>query len=202
MTDIDPQVAFYLEHQEAIDTWYQLRERIPAAAHGFFASLGQRFRDDLAATLGEDVRVQSQLDEAFPKLLLYRTAWYDPMRDMMRVAVGLEWDRVRGTFHNAYVGVWLHRNHPTFASLDGPLREEIAMAPGEGYQKQSDGWWPAWRYVTPAQPRYWEKLERFADQILEQLEQAWNSFCPAIELALEVAEAANTGIAGALEEAH
>lgn len=184
MSDLDPRVVFYLERQKQIDEWYALRKEVTKAANRFFKSLA----DDFAvatADLEGDPKVWHRPDANWPKLFLYRDAWFNEERKRPRAAIGLERPGKSVLFDNAYAGVWVAQGKmmPSKEELEKRLRQLCEPMRNE-YGLRAEKWLPAWKYMKPPAGPYWNNLDEFRHQIIRCIEDYWRAFYPIVDKAI------------------
>lgn len=179
----DERVLFYLRHQERIDEWAALAKEASEAAHQFLCSC----QDDivgLAREFGPDVRSFVSLDESYPKIFLYRSAWLLD-RDSPRAAIGVAWQRSRLSFSghgkSAFSGVWVDyrgEGGPKLHGAMGRAFKEAGLLKEHKLETQWN-WWPAYRW-EPAQGEYWTDLSQYRAQIIDSVRFFWKTFEPIV----------------------
>jgi hypothetical protein len=177
--NLDPRVAFYLEHKDQIDEWCRLRSELSPAAHRFFASCADPVR---AAAQGLDGKplTHVEIDCEYPKILYYLPHWRGPGTVPARVAVGIEWVRHSVTFETAYSGIWVDCRHPEGSVVSARLEALVCdVDAAAGYVRRNQ-WFPAQRIEQPAKPDYWRNLDGFRDDIVTSLARTWRVFAPLI----------------------
>ncbi len=169
---LDPRLAFYLEHKDQIGEWLKLPELERAAADRFFESLGDPLEERGSELDGSPVLSQN-IAGRWKSLLFHRPAWPTPDAQWPLIGIGLEWKTGSTGFEQGYMGIRVEM------SIDGmePLRTGVIEALGSvaeaaGFKKSN--YWPAYNYIRPSQPRYWEELDTFAMEIIEAVANLWS----------------------------
>ena len=169
---LDPRLAFYLEHKDQIDEWLKLPELERTAADRFFESLGDPLEERGSELDGSPLLSRNILGR-WKSLLFHSPAWLTSDAQWPLIGIGLEWDTRRTGFEQGYVGIRIDM------SIDGmePLRTGVIEALGSvpeaaGFKKFN--YWPAYNYIRPSQPRYWEELDTFAMEIIEAVADLWS----------------------------
>ncbi|HRI71394.1 MAG TPA: hypothetical protein PK156_44480 [Polyangium sp.] len=182
----DERVLFYLKHQQRIQEWAALAKEASEQAHQFLCSCADDLMT-LARDLGRGVQTFVSIEDDYPKLFLYRNAWWPDKATTKhpRVGIGLEWRRGNVSFtesgKSAYCGVWVHYQ------LDGAkaLHESIGKAFKDAGLLKKHGftsstvWWPAYRYEI-APPEFWNDLGPYRTQLIESIRFCWTTFEPVV----------------------
>lgn len=177
----DPRIRFYLEYEEQIKEWADIKGEAHALADSFYRSLQPTLRRELEARESKS-DVESFIDDdggepTWPTVGLRRLGW---PKDDGDPDVRLQWHRRNTGFGSGwgpYCGVRAHQERY------GQFFESCK----ESYPKTS----PMWRYreidVRDGRPeRYWEadSLSEYGQFLIDELFRAWRDFAPLIDKAV------------------
>ncbi|MEU2614131.1 hypothetical protein ABZ570_21480 [Micromonospora sp. NPDC007271] len=151
----DPRVRFYLDHQQAIDTWAQLREEANQALHDLLLDLVDILANDASSLPdGDDIEVSADTDDLRkPRIVIARRRWMD--RGKATAAIVIEWGRHVIDDHGEatlFVGVRAgergRRNQAVSAKLSRLAPRMRSDLGGHPWQREDDSF-PVWRWVLP-----------------------------------------------------
>lgn len=176
----DERVRFYFRHREVIEEWAALRGEAAVAVDEWMTQLGPDI-DDLAASLGPDVRMTAFLDEnhAWPAFRLVRTSWGYDAADEDGVSISLEWLRARTTMRGEltpYVGVRAHKGHPAGVAIRA---SDAFRQTKQSRKDRGSAWWPAYGYVAPPLD-FPSSADGYRDVLVDALRAAWSAYAPLV----------------------
>jgi hypothetical protein len=169
----DDRVAFYLRHQELIETWHSVRRDATEAAHLFYLSLAADL-EEIAAEIGPDVGVWVR-DGTWSDVGLYRRAWNGDDAPLM--AVTYEWHS-KSTFVDGirFVGLRTHNEVEKGKSLRPFVGDEVRNIRVTAGFAKSSATWPAYRdAATPETESYWDDLTSYRSVLRAGVEEAWTA---------------------------
>jgi hypothetical protein len=196
-TPMDESLRFYLEHEDTIKTWSELRNRIPRVTHAFFCSLQEPI-ESLAPQLGSDVESYINLESSYPKIGLRRRSW-PTKKSRPQIFVGLEWRRDSASIKESYTGVWVdqseelsHDEKIAARSLSDavvkhaashPIIKSIHLKTSAHSSMNLNPWWPIRSFEMPTNEMtpWWDHLHRFRDHLAERLRQQWELLAPLVD---------------------
>lgn len=173
-------IKFYLEHEEQIQEWANIKKEANELADKFYRSLQESLRGVLETRRMNDVESFVEDDEGakdWPTIGLRRRGW---LEEDNAPDVRLQW----------------HKRNTGFGSGEGPYcgvranQEEYGRffeSCKESYPKKGS----MWRYreidVRDGRPeRYWEadSLSEYRQFLIDELLRAWCDFAPLIDKAV------------------
>lgn len=185
----DPRLVFYLQHQQLIDEWASVKKDIKTEAHSFNLGLGPDL-EKRTSDLGSDVLVEV-FDSSWSRVALYRDTWPVDGRHPI-ISICFEWRKSSCAFTDdpkavgvsRALGVWTDSSHHQSPALRTATADLIRDLRSDAGFPRSSTVWPAYQDVpSPAEPRYWEDLQPYADMLVGQLVAAWGAFAESIDQA-------------------
>ncbi len=176
----DERVRFYLRHREQIEQWAALRAEAANAIDDWLVELAPKV-EELAASLGPDVRVRTQLvGTAYPAFRLVREAWGFGDAQEPAASISLEWQRGKTTLRGGgtpYVGL---RSFKT-TDIGGKLRASEAARRARAARKETTSdWWSGYAYVPPPPPTFPAEVEPYREVLVQALRSAWETYEPIV----------------------
>jgi len=183
----DPRICFFLEHQERIKEWADLRPGASQAAHEFLVSLTDDFDTlDLAAQQG--MRTYRRTGR-WPAAFFCFEHWItEPPAP--RVGIGLMWDRNNALFkleNTPYIGVRVEVDQKGGPELAKLLHREIGevISDTEFEKGGANSHWPAIKYEKAQGAQYWKDLSKYRTQLRNRVAEAWKLFSPVVDKAVK-----------------
>ncbi len=178
----DQRIAFYLRHQEMIETWTAVRREVAEFAHRFYLSVSDNL-SELAAASGPDVAVWVR-DGSSSNVGLYKDAWRH--NGIPLIAFALEWN-ARSTFVDGprIAGLRVGTDTEQGRSLRPFVGDQVrAIRAERGFGRRSN-MWPAYRDMPrPAESSYWEELTPFRTILVSEVTAGWAAFADSADRAI------------------
>lgn len=185
----DPQVRFYLERKELIDTWAKLAEREHRVADEFYTSLSETVESRLPEVDADaEVEVGTLGPESY--IALRRPHWAVPGQHAVAMVALAWWPKsvsfTRLPDYSICVGVRVRRAQPfeehharAVAALQAT--EQLGAFASRGGMASN---WLGWTYEPLTEPN-WDDLSGYRQHLVNQLFAHWDSLAPRLDQALE-----------------
>jgi len=186
----DEKVEFYLRHRDQLEEWFGLRVEAAAAIDEWLTSLNPDV-ETLAGELADDVESISALEkeESYPGFFVKCISWPGIGRDAA-VLIGLQWSRGK-TLLVSESAPWVVVRSDRTSPIGRGLRENQKFRQIRKKRKERrTPWYAAFGSVLPKGP-FPEEAERYRQEILDSVRQAWKAYAAVINEVIEGSASVN-----------
>ena len=179
----DDRIRFYLENKDLIDTWAALAAETRSTFSQWLLDLETDVAE-LAAEIGAASHLRDP--DRWKIHMLANQGWNEKLDDDSTVVIAIEWNSsdVGVPAKLPYVGLRIaggddaaKARRQSFLDLCGDRLRNL----DEYTVEQPRRWWSAWRYVAPADDRWWEHADDYRQLLLLSLEAAWQDLSPLVD---------------------
>jgi len=190
----DPQLRFYLQRREMIETWAALAGREPAVVDRFLWSIAENIQERLAKdVVGAKLFVGEVDGDGI--VGLYKPGWAVPESHPVAI-VALSWRAGMATFsvRNRVAAIGLRaRRSGVHAALRKAIQRLVCDTPIGNTFDDKKPRWAVYTWVPCTTENYWDDLGPYRSDLVSRLFAAWELLAAPVDQAL--AEAGWSGVA-------
>ena len=176
---IDERVSFYLENEKLIRQWSKLKFDLFQEATKFYKQIADDFEDWVQETFDDPPEIYSKDGKYDSKLFLTKQHWNFSSKGKPLLGIGIEWPR-KATFTNSTLGLWINLT----STISKPWRDDLVQKLKTDLVDQRikrGKHWPIRLNPKPSRKDYWNDLESFRAELLDQINDIWLKVHPLVD---------------------